>query len=543
MKKISYLFAFLLLGFQACTDHFEELNTNPAGFPSLAPGIQLAKIQADLSGQREEAWYNDLGITSPLVQHIGGSWWSAHGSQYRIVEKSHWYTFWESTYPRDVKNIQNLVDNTAEDPEMVNYNAAGRIMRVYIFSRLTDVYGDIPYSEAAKGYTEGIFLPKYDRQEDIYTDFFKELDEAVAAFDPAQGPVNGDLFFGGDVSKWIKFGNSLRLRLGMRLTEVKPAEAQKQVEAAIAGGVMESNADNAMLLHMEIAYIAGGEESRGNGRSQAFQATPNSENYRLAGALVEQMVETDDPRLYIFGGAYLDEQDPNYPGVDIRTLNADFEPIGLENGAYTWDLWEDYGELEIRADNGTGEPTGETVFIGHSFKFLQPSKYVSALNAPYFHMTYSEVELLKAEAALRGWSGVSNVQEHFEKGVTAGVEMATLYPGVPAVPQEEINELLANYEPFPTTFEGAMEAIHEQLWVTLFLNGVEAYSNYRRTGYPDLEPFQEITGGNASGTGGVMPRRFFYPESEALTNSSNYQEAVDRLGGNDWLDRVWWDVE
>src|SRR5688572_26902491 len=125
MKNIIYTLSILLLiCLQSCTDHFEQLNKNPAGFSTIFPGIQLAKVQADLSGLREDVWRYDLAIASPLIQHLGGSWWTQHGGQYRIVDKSQWFTLWEVTYPRDLKNIQDLIDRTATDPKLVNINAA-----------------------------------------------------------------------------------------------------------------------------------------------------------------------------------------------------------------------------------------------------------------------------------------------------------------------------------------------------------------------------------------------------------------------------------
>src|SRR5690606_14827105 len=134
--------------------------------------------------------------------------------------RNYWASHWQTVYPRDLKNIQDVVDRTAGNPDQVNIHAAARILRVMIFARLTDLYGDIPYSEAIKGYTEGKLLPKYDKQSDIYADFFKELQESVAQFDASKGSFGGDLFYKGNVDQWKKLGNSLRLRLGFRLTKV-----------------------------------------------------------------------------------------------------------------------------------------------------------------------------------------------------------------------------------------------------------------------------------------------------------------------------------
>jgi hypothetical protein len=122
--------------------------------------------------------------------------------------------------------------------------------------------------------------------------------------------------------------------------------------------------------------------------------------------------------------------------------------------------------------------------------------------------------------------------------------MMALYPGAPALEQDAIDDLKASYADFATEdFEGKMNAIHEQLWVNFFMNGLEAYADYRRSGYPELVPFTSVEW-YTSGTDGVMPRRFYYPESEAIQNTTNWNDAVSRLGGtNDWLKRVWWDKE
>jgi hypothetical protein len=533
MKKIFYTLTVLLLTFQSCTDDFEALNTNPAGFASLSPGIQLAKIQADLSGLREDAWRYDLAISSPYVQHLAGSWWTQHGGQYRIVDKSQWYTLWETTYPRDLKNIQDLVDRTAKDPEQINANAAARIMRVYIYSRLTDAYGDIPYSQAIKGYTERIFLPKYDKQEDIYNDFFKELSEAVASIDNSKPAVIGDLFFEGSPDKWKKFGNSLRMRLGFRLTKVNLAKAKQEVEAAIVSGVMTDNSYTCKLKHASYTFLIG--ENRGNGRSQVFRSDITSAGFRLTNTLVNYLKDTNDPRLFIYGGTYLpineSEKIDNEQNLDI----TEYFQEGLPYGGMSWNAWMPTQTITLNS--------GEEVAMPTSHRRMQPSKYVSALDAPFFHLTYAEVEFLLAEAAARNWGGVTDVKGHFEKGIQAAVETAATYPAVPAVPQSDIDALKASFLPFPADFDNQMRIIHEQMWVNFFLNGSEAYANYRRTGYPELVPFT-VVDWYTSGTGGVMPRRFFYPESEAVQNPSNYGEAITRLGGaDDWLKRVWWDVE
>ncbi len=530
----------IVLAFQSCTKDFQSLNDNPSGFADLDPSYQFTKVQAGLAGDREDVWRYDLLVASPMVQHLAGAWGTQAGGMYQIMEKLYWTSHWEATYPRELKNIQDIVDRTTGNPEQANINAAARILRVFIFAKLTDLYGDIPYFEAIKGFTQGKFLPKYDKQEDIYMDFFKELDQAVASFDANAGSFKGDLFFEGNIDKWKKLGNSLRLRLGFRIVNVNPTESKKQVEAAIAGGVMSSNADIAMTKHMNISYSDN--ELRGNGRSQVFKLDVVSTNFRLVNTLVDFMNTRKDPRLNIYSRTYY--------GVGIIGISRDIQdithliaPKGMKPGGLPWVEAVNHGILKDENNVPVINPqTGTPYDVNFMTSLRQPSEFVSALDAPSFHLTYAEVELLKAEAALRGWAGLTDAKSHFYKGMEASCQMMSLYPGAPAISAAAIEELKKSYTPFPTTFEAGMDAIHGQMWVNFFLNGVEAYSNYRRTGYPSqLVPFKSLAW-YTSETNGVMPKRFFYPTSEFIQNPTSLQEAIDRLGGkDDWLKPVWWD--
>jgi hypothetical protein len=530
MKKFSIKLlwtAILAFTMIACTEGFEEFNKNPHALNDLDPGVQLTTVLLDLSGNREEVWRYDLGITSPKMQHLAGSWWTQHGGQYRVVERSHWFSKWETQYPREVKNIVDLVERTRGVEEHHNTHQAARIIRVYVFSRLTDLYGDIPYSEAGMGYFKGILQPRYDRQQDIYNDFFKELGEAVAALDATKGAVRGDLLFNGNVDRWKRFGNSLRLRLGFRLTKVDAARAQTEVTAALTAGVMTSNADIAMIRHAPFSFQGGGLENRGNGRSQVFQASDNSEGYRLTRTLVDFMKNSSDPRLTRFGGTYLGIVGGVY-GRDITR----YLQMGMEPGAMWWNLWADHGYVTIAP--------GDSVLVSHVNKFMHPSRYVAALDAPFFHLTFAEVELLRAEAIIRGWAS-GNAAATFHSALRAACLHTNHYPGAPPMTEDEITDFITA-NPFPVGFANQMEAIHNQMWVNFFLNGAEAFANWRRTGFPSLVPFTTLQW-YTSGTGGVIPRRFFYPEFEAINNPVNFREAVDRMGGTDsWLTRVWWDA-
>ncbi len=160
---------------------------------------------------------------------------------------------WELNYPNEILNIADAVNRSKDDPKKQNLHNICRIMKVYVFARLTDLYGDIPYSEASAGYSKGIVHPKYDKQADIYDDFFKELTEASSALDPSKDQVAQDQFYKGDIAAWKKFANSLHLRLAMRLVKRDEEKAKAEAQKAFARGVFSRNEDVCKMTHGECA--------------------------------------------------------------------------------------------------------------------------------------------------------------------------------------------------------------------------------------------------------------------------------------------------
>jgi len=151
---------------------------------------------------------------------------------------------WELGYPNDVLNIVDAVARTSNNPAKTKLNAICRIMKVYIFARITDLYGDVPYSQAGDGFLTGVVRPAFDTQQAIYNNFFTELTAAVAELDASKDAVPQDIiYYHGDANAWKKFANSLHLRLAMRLSKVDPAKAQTEVMAAYSAGVFTSNSD------------------------------------------------------------------------------------------------------------------------------------------------------------------------------------------------------------------------------------------------------------------------------------------------------------
>ncbi|MCW3107154.1 MAG: SusD/RagB family nutrient-binding outer rane lipoprotein [Segetibacter sp.] len=417
-------------------------------------------------------------------------------------------------------NLLYQLSQAIQAPELVNQRAMVRILRVYTYHQLTDVAGDIPYSQAVKG-EEGTLSPKYDTQKDIYLDMFKELDESATSFD-ATKPTFGanDLFYKGDVTKWKKFAYTLMLRLGMRLTKVDAALAQTWVQKAIAGGVMTSDADIAkisyanasggMNLKVQNSYLAGNYINP--------QDPDNVEGGKYAATFIDKLRSTNDPRLPVISVVWVKP-------AGATAYVADNNPA-IQKGMIS-------GSLNTRpVDFGT---------------YSEPSPLVLNVAAPIIIMGPAEAYLLLAEAALRGWYPGSSAKDAYEKGVRAGMTQWAQYPAVApssnVISSTQIDAYIAaNPYVVNGSFEEQLKQISEQKWISLFGDDYEVYANWRRTGYPVLMPVNYP--GNV--TGGKMFRRFSIPITENLTNQANYLEALKRQNfseatGDNLLTRVWWD--
>lgn len=490
---------------QACDSGLTEMNEDPTVATELAPDFKFTRAQLQASEGRFEAWRGNLIYASSMIQHLSSTTTAWAGDRYTI-NNDYISAHWNRLYPGAVKTIEDIIAQTADEPEWVNLYSQARILRVFIYHRLTDLHGDIPYFEAGKGFIDGVTSPNYDPQEEIYNDMINELTEAVDAMDQSMMTFgSNDLFFAGDVIKWIKFGNSLKMRLGMRLTEVDAELARNTVESAASGMYMESNDDTAWIPH-----ASGPSGINRNGVGEAFQDFGlTGHNFRLSNTLVDKMLDAEndnnniDPRLTIFARVY------NSDGDVVTTDPLEYK--GLQNGLDAPAL----GELEL-------------------IEFAMPNRELMvSYSAPNLFMTYAETRFILAEAAERGWNVPGSAQEHYEAGIRAAMEHLELYGENGIIPDADIQNYIDNVPP------ADIEQINIQKWIALYLNGYEAYANWRRTGFPELVPVNFP--GNRSG--GEIPRRYLYPVPEQQNNASNYQEAINRQGPDEFMTRMWWDAQ
>jgi hypothetical protein len=449
-----------------------------------------------------ETWRANLIYASTFLQQLSTviGYWA--GDKY-LLNEAYTTAYWEKAYPEQVKPIVDLVEFARGDEKYKNLFQIGRIMKAMIFQRITDLYGDVPYFEAGLGFYGKVYFPKYDKQQDIYNDILKELEEATNALDPAADKPAGDAFYAGDIAKWKRFGYTLLLRAGMRLTKIDPTKAQAIVQKVV-GKTFEGNSDNAFLKH-----DATGGRPTVNRNFQVLLGQPEKDNVKWSEKLINQLKLTNDPRLAV-----------------IAELNNGDMTVALQKGMPNgYDLSGVPGRDISSAPGFTGVAN-----------YSRPSKYFVKLNAPTFILTYAESEFLLADAAQRfGIAG--SAADHYKNGVIAAITYMGPYDAGAAISEATaMAYLTAN----PYNAANGLEMINTQYWIhtaTMF-DFYEEWSNWRRTGLPVLTPVNYP--GNV--TNATIPRRFPYPLSEANTNPTNYSVAHAAVpGGDNMTGRVWWD--
>jgi len=493
MKKILIVLA-IVLTFGSCDNGFEELNVNPTKPTQLDPSTKLTYIQLYTGGSSYVAYlfWNVIHLMQN-VQQLNNT---SYASFLYKEGNTHW--LFEEQFKTTVKNIADLEAQleASGKPTAAADLAIARIQRVLIFSRITDAYGDIPYSEAGKGFLEGIRFPKYDKQSDIYADMLATLESSVATLSSSGASSYGsaDLLFAGNTSKWRKFGNSLMLRLAMRMVKVDNASAKAWATKAINGGVMESNDDIAYLQYENSANDGG---PNVNPLTKCFTSR-SSTQVKISKPFMDFMKDRNDPRVSVLCST-----------TDGNTESA------LQFGQ----------DINIATRGVANSKPNINIFGGSG---------VVIYDAPFFFQTYAEVEFMMAEAAERWGLAGGNVEAHYKAGVTAAMEYLAMYGhGVEITPTQINDYLTAN--PFVTS--KALKMINEQYWVATFGNGLETFSNWKRSGYPVLVP------ANVASilTGGEIPRRLPYPGSEKLNNPDNVAAAIAQQGGDLLTTRMWWD--
>ena len=513
MKKIHiYLTVIgLFLGATSCDNGFEDVNKNPVLATTTDPAYLFSNAQ--FSSALATFHYH-----SEIVQQINTPYTGVlEGGNHNIVFDPNTSANFNALYlgtgtgNGPVNLLGTVLRLTQDNPLRANIYQMARIWRAYVFMVLVDTYGDVPYFDAGKGYSDGINLPKYDDQKLIYDDILKELDEATKALDATKNIESGDLFYKGNIAQWKKLGNSLLLRAAMRYTKIDETKAKTYVLKAVDaanGGVMTANTDNALIAF---------NSTFNSPNANFFQGTERGNVY-LGKPFVDYLKTTNDPRSRVIAVKY------ELPANPLATAGKeDTEPASQQGAPYG------YNESSILTEpNYPGKS-------GAAFKYSQLNRRtLGKIDAAEFFITYSQTQLLLAEAVQRGYI-TGDVKALYESGVKAHMNQMTQYDPSAAIPAASQDAYLAA-NPFSASI--ALEQINTQYWVSSFLNGSEAWANFRRSGFPRLTK-NPYPGADPSVKDFI--RRLVYPVVEKSVNTVNYNAAVARQGPDELGTPIFWD--
>lgn len=493
MKQIIYILSVFCL-FASCDNgKLADLNVDPNAANTINPGYLFANTQLEVSNR---AWQTEVICCAMMSGQMASLETYYTGDKY-VLNQTYATAMWD-LYTGTVKKLVNLKrDLTA--PEDVNKLSAVRIWSALVFSKITDIFGDVPYKEAGLGYIENNIAPAYELQKDIYTDLLNEIDEAINAFDENKKTFGiQDIVYQGDIAKWKAFANSLMLRLALRVADADQALAKKYIKKAIDNGLITNNSDALIVDHFE-----GGEGFSKNAIGENLVKELDAGKCTMGKVWIDWLKSYNDPRLQI---------------VALPTADGQFR--GLPNG---------YIPVTITKYEGVENVDIKTFYSQFNQKLFNA-------NTPNILLSYAEVELMVAECIERGFA-IGDAETHYKKGVTAAMKDYTIYNDNLVISDDQIAAYL---EANPYNADQALKMINEQYWAATYLNWSENYSNMRRSDYPVLpdNPY------SLNETDSKMPNRLVYPIGETNSNFKHYTEAVSRMkNGNVMTEKVWWDVK
>ncbi|MEP7110972.1 MAG: SusD/RagB family nutrient-binding outer membrane lipoprotein [Ferruginibacter sp.] len=514
MSPNRILFYFILCSaftWTGCTKKFAERNTDPTRLTSLATedlkglftnSLYMGTYSGDGSAEYQYAqgFFADLYAQYSAITATFDPTDRYNISQDWVQEQ------WIGTYTRALPPLVTILKETkAADQKALN--AIARIWKVFVIHRATDYYGPIPYTKI--GYDSIVI--SYDLQKDIYMDLFKELTEASEDLKQNIGQISygdADVIFDGDNAGWLKFANTLRLRLALRISNVEPAKAKQEAEAAVTGGPMTDLTDDAYLK-------VGGINYNGYNRQSGWN------EFRMSSTMESLLVGYNDPRLSKFWA----------PAVNTGVYK------GVRNGMNS-------GEI-VQTENEPDNTSGPSLPLLPDNMFTTPSTV----------MYTAEAYFLRAEGALNGWQMGGTPKEFYEKGIemslrTWGITDAiaiTNYinsASLPVAPGGYFSTPALTDIPvkFSTVPEKQREQVLTQKWLALFPEGHEAWAEVRRSGYPKLYPL--IHSDNSDLPIGKLIRRIPFLNYDRDRNGPAVEAAVSLLNGPDnAATKLWWDVK
>jgi hypothetical protein len=474
----------------SCTDKFEEINTDPNRPNEVTPGILLGQMQYRIVNNSIQA---SRSFTHELMQvHAPRASPGGQGLHRYVVTPGQ--AVWAGFYDRltDVEDIYKISDRLKEN----NYKAIALVYKSWAYSILTDLYGDIPYSQAIKA-SEGNFTPAFDKQKDIYIQILKDLETANTLFDDTKAlTYGGDLVYNANVltggrnvgiQKWRKFANSLRLRLLLRISKRDgEVNVNQQINSILANPttnpVFVVNADDAIFRYPgTFPYF-----------NPYFQARTLEwrDGIYFTKFFLNHMNAISDPRRAIW--------------VTPVTVNGQSVYQGIDSGY----------------------PTSLEYIVGRNSSYPDALKTSPLLGVM---MTFSEVEFIKAELALKGFNTGKTAKSHYDAGI-----IASMVQWGASMPAGFLNTAGVAYNSTGTVAQ-QLEQIILQKYYAYFFVDYQSWFEKRRTGYPVLPRGTGIPAEN------IFPSRVPYPTYLQSLNASNLKAAIASIGGDNSNVKLWWE--
>jgi hypothetical protein len=485
MKKIKFLIVIIIITGCFSCEKFDTLTKDPNKPTDVNPSLILTNIE----------------VTTLSEVSVG----SAYACRYLVFTDGYstdqtygWQRAGFGSYNTLLQVYK--MKQEAEKRDLKNYIALGKFFRAYHFFQLTMTFGEIPYKEAIQG-DDGVFKPRYDTQEDIFLGILQELTEANEMLSESGGKINGDILYKGDILKWKKLINSFKLRVLISLS-AKEGNTKLNISARFREvyenpgtyPIFTSLNDQAQLIFFD----------RDDNRYPLFHDKSSQTAVYMERTFVDLLKARKDPRLFLFGSPEKKAAEIGQPGY--QTSFSSFG--GLDAGAYVND------NVQRLTEKGEGSP-------------LNPRYYTDPICEPSIAVGYPELQFNLAEAAFRGWI-TATPSEFYNKGITASM----VFYGITTV---KINTYLSG-SAVVFNQSKAIEQINTQKYLSYFLNsGWEAFYNQRRTGFPNFVV------GPSTQNGGLIPKRWLYPQGELDNNFENVSEAINRqYAGNDNVNGVMW---
>jgi len=526
MKSLKNLFVLggILVLAVSCTKDFPNINTNKTAVATVGPA-QLPFLLSQAQSTAPNSQWN-YQIAQNLFSDQYAQYFACEATYFgsdRLVINQNWVgAAFNPMYGTVMPQLQTIFTST--DPNSAEYQIAS-IWWVYTFHRVTDYWGPIPYFKAGQ---PGISVA-YDPQDQIYADFFARLKTAAQVLQnhTSETPYGSyDLVFGGNVNNWIKFANSLRLRLALRISNVDPTTAKTEAEAAVAAGVMSSSPADDAFVKRSVT------NSDGNGLS-----IMEWNEFRMSASMESVLKGYQDPRMSIY--------------FMPSTVTGDYE--GLRNGLTSAQLTDAGGKNSAAYNSHHGAQWSPPDYVAG----VAPNTMTgisSYLATPQIVMSTAESFFNRAEGAIKGWNMNGTAKNLYAQGIT----QSFLQWGISADPTSYINS--ANVPIAPNDFLNSpamtnipvalgattavqLEQIATQKWLAMFPDGMEAWADYRRSKYLKLYPVANSDNPLITNTATQWLRRIPFLTSEKQSNAEGVKTGVSLLGdrGDSEMTPLWWD--